>query len=516
MALAILLGACAQSGAALAACADLGALKLGEASIVAAETVAPGPLSFKDETGQPQSAQLPAFCRVKAITASVGFEVWLPERNWNRQFLSVGSGGFGGAVQVAALADGLAKGYAVTSNDTGHTAEQKQWMSDAKQVRLWGHEAAHLTTGPAKAIAAAFYGQPAAHAYFAGCSTGGAQGMTEAQAYPSDYDGIVAGAPGMSYAHLMLSFLWGLKVASAYPDSKLGPEQLLLLHRAVLDQCDALDGVKDGLLENPRACHLEPKTLQCKAGETAGCLTAHQIDTVVALHDGPRNPRTGAQIYPGFEYGSEASLAEPLVNAWSYGWLAIQGQLAEIFAIPLLRDMVYHDPKWDWRSFNWDSDVADLDQRIGADITATSPDLRAFRAGGGKLLMYQGWGDPLNGQSLPIMYRRQVIDYLKATGTANATQATDGFFRVFMAPGMSHCSRGPGPNAFDSLSALRNWVENGVAPERLVATKAATADSAAITRPLCAYPNIARWTGQGSGNEERNFQCGAAKDDPTR
>jgi feruloyl esterase len=499
--LAMLSCALLHCSAARAACADLASLSLDGAHIVSAVAVAAGPMSFADANGKPATATLPAFCRVKAVAdPGTGFEVWLPEQAWNGQFLSVGSGGFGGRVQLAALAEALLGAYAATSNDTGHTSEDKGWMGDPRKVRLWGHDATHITTAPAKAIVAAFYARPAAHAYFSGCSTGGAQAMTEAQAFPGDYDGIVAGAPGMSYAHLMLSFLWGKQVAGAHPDSKLGPAQLLLLHKAVLAQCDGLDGAVDGLLENPRACRFEPATLQCKDGEdAASCLTPHQVETVRALHDGPRNARTGEQIYPGFEYGSEASAQEPPVDAYSYGWLAIQGPLADIFAIPLLRQMVYRDPAWDAGSFDWDKDVADVDRRVGADITATSPDLRAFRAAGGKLLMYQGWGDPLNGQSLPISYREQVR---RASGAD-----VDDYFRVFMAPGMSHCGRGPGPNAFDALAAVRRWVETGAPPERLIASKAADKDAAPMTRPLCPYPAVARWNGEGSLNDEKNFGC---------
>jgi len=312
----------------------------------------------------------------------------------------------------------------------------------------------------------------------------------------------------MSYARLMLSFIWGLKVASAAPDSKLGPAQLLLLHRAVLARCDAADGVADGLLENPAACDFDPQTLACAPGaDGSQCLTPHQVATVVALHAGPRNPRTGEQIYPGFAWGSEASLTAPPVNAWSYGWLAIQGPLADIFAIPLLREMVYHDPQWDWHQFDWDHDVADLERRIGADITATSPDLRTFRDQGGKLIMDQGWGDPLNGQSLPITYRQQVIDLAGAHGSAKPGADVDGFLRLFMVPGMSHCGGGPGPDQFDALTALRSWVEQGQAPSRIVATKNGPAGTPVMTRPLCAYPAQARWNGTGSTDDAANFRC---------
>ena len=508
----------AAHAGAMAACSDLATLRLADTQVISAQVTPAGPMTFNDANNKPVTMTLPAFCRVKArVGATLGVEVWLPEQGWNQQFLGVGSGGFGGEVQMGALAQGLKDGYAVTSNDTGHAGSGRAWMQNRRQVRLWGHDGTHLSTAPAKAIVAAFYGKPHAKAYFAGCSTGGAQAMAEAQFFPADYDGIVAADPGMSYARLMLSFIWGLKAASAHPDSKLGPAQLLTLHRAVLAQCDARDGVADGLLEHPPACDFDPKVLLCQPGADASagqCLTAHQIDTVNAIHAGPRNARTGASIYPGFAWGSEASLAEPPVNPYSFGWLAIQGPLAEIFAIPLLREMVYQNPAWNWHHFDWDADVADLERRIGADITATNPDLRAFRAGGGKLLMHQGWGDPLNGHALPIEYRQQVIDRFAASGSANARADVDGFLKLFMAPGMSHCTGGPGPNSFDALGALRLWVEHGSAPLRIVASKSGRAEvpggAAVMTRPLCAYPAVARWNGSGATDDAANFSCTTA------
>ncbi|HWE98614.1 MAG TPA: DUF6351 family protein [Caulobacteraceae bacterium] len=459
------------------------------------------------------SGELPAFCRIAGVTAGTErFEVWAPKSGWNGRLLSVGSGGFGGSIQTAAMADGLRRGFAVTSNDTGHQGEARAWMRNREQVRLWGHSATHLATGPAKAIVAAYYGAPARYAYFSGCSTGGAQAMEEAQFYPDDYDGVIAGAPGMSYAHLMLSFLWGLKAASAHPDSLLTPQKLLVLHAAVLARCDAADSVADGLISDPEACRFDPAVLLCKGADGPDCLTAHQVETARLIYQGARNPRTGAVIYPGMAPGSEAETGVLATNPYGYGWSAIQGPLASIFAIPLLKEMAFGDPNWDWRSFDWDRDVTRLDALVGSDITALDPDLRAFRAHGGKLIMYQGWGDPLNGQTLPIRYRQQVIDRFAAEGAgrARAERRVDGFFRLFMAPGMSHCEGGPGPSRFDALAAMQGWVETGVAPERLIAQRVATPGRAAqppMTRPLCAWPKVARWSGQGSTNEAANFAC---------
>jgi len=502
------------AGPALAAdCQALATQALDGARVVSAEVAPAGPMTTPVPASVPVTLDLPSFCRVKGIAAgSVGFEVWLPVRGWNGRILSVGNAGFGGVQPLNSLAEGLREGYAVSGNDTGHQGGDSSWMKDPVKVRLWGHSATHLVTAPTKALVAAFYGSPARHAYFEGCSTGGAQGMEEAQFYPKDYDGIVAGAPGMSYAHLMMSFLWGLRAADP-PGALIPLDKLQILHAAVLAACDGGDGLKDGLISDPQACRFDLASVTCKAADahTAQCLTPAQARTARLIYEGPRNSRTGASIYPGFAYGSEADPAE--AKPLAYGWSAIQGPLAQTFAIPLLRTMVYRDPAWDWRSFDWDKDVAGVDRRVGPDITALSPDLRRFQAHGGKLLIYQGWGDQLNGQTLPIEYRRAVIDFLASKGRgARAEREVDGFLRVFMAPGMAHCFGGPGFTNFDALSAVQAWVESGAAPDLIVASRSlvaapASAPSGSGTRPICAYPKSARYTGSGSAGDAASFKC---------
>lgn len=474
-------------GAQAADCAGLAALTLPDARIVSAEMA-------------PEAKDAPAHCRVKGVAAtSIGFEVWLPASRWNGRLLSVGNGGFGGQVQTAALTDGLREGYAVTGDNTGHQGDGRAWMADPARVRDWGHSAVHLATAPAKAIVQAYYGAPARFSYFSGCSTGGAEAMEEAEFFPGDYDGILAGAPGMSYAHLMLSFLWGLKAAET--GAVIPQAKLVLLHKAVLDECDGLDGLRDGLISDPEACRFDPARLTCRGDDAPDCLTAAEVHTARMIYQGPRNPRTGAQIYPGFAFGSEADPSSGAAGPFAYGWGGIQGPLAQMFAIPLMRDMVYRDPKWDWRSFDWDKDVADLDRRVAADITATDPDLRAF-ARHGKLIMYQGWGDPLNAQTLPADYRAEVI------GVFGAERPVDGFFRLFMVPGMAHCAGGPGLSRFDGLAALRAWVEKDQAPDRIVADGSPVLGPGA-SRPLCPYPKSARYEG-GDPRDARSFRCAAS------
>jgi len=513
--LAAVLFASLATGARADECAALAATKLQDAVIRTAEMQRAAPMTVRVFPGAaPQTVQLPAFCRVNGVASgSIGFDVWLPAQGWNLRLLSVGNGGFGGEIQLAALADGLSKGYAVTSNDTGHQGSDRAWMRDPARVRLWGHSATHLVTGPAKAIVRAYYGSPARYAYFAGCSTGGAQAMEEAEFYPADYDGIVAGAPGMSYAHLMLSFLWGLKAADR-PGGALPLAKLKLLNRAVLDACDHLDGARDGLISDPLACHFDVRRLTCAGSDTAACLTPAQVKTALLIYQGPHNPRTGARIYPGFVFGSEADQESDAQRARFYGWGGIQGPLAQSFAIPLLQDMVYHNPAWDWRSFDWDKDVADLDHRIGADITAMNPDLAEFAHRRGKLIIYQGWGDPLNAQTLPIAYRADVIDvFARQAGVEKAAGAVDGFMRVFMVPGMGHCSGGTGPDHFDALGAVRRWAETGRPPERMIASTDEAGKAPAKTRPICAYPASPHWNGRGSMWDAANFACIPARGD---
>jgi len=509
-----LAGTALFAGPALAAdCGALKALAVDGAQVVSADVTPAGSMTTPAPLSASVTFDLPAFCRVKGVAnGSIGFEVWLPVRGWNGRLLSVGAGGFGGDQPLSALAEGLRRGYAVTGNDTGHQGGDLSWMKDPAKVRLWGHSATHLATAPAKALIAAYYGAPARHAYFEGCSTGGAQAMEEAQFYPDDYDGVVAGAPGMSYDHLMLSFLWGLK-ATEPPGALIPPDKLQVLHGAVVAACDADDGLKDGLISDPQACRFDLASITCKPGAAAAtaCLTPAQALTARRIYGGPTNARTGAPIYPGFAYGSEADPAA--VTPLGYGWGAIQGPLAQLFAIPLLRTMVYRDPAWDWRGFDWDRDVAELDRRVGPDITALSPDLEAFRRHGGKLLIYQGWGDQFNGQTLPIAYRRQVIAALAAKGGgARAERDVDGFLRLFMAPGMGHCLGGPGFSRFDALSAVQAWVETGQAPDQILAARAAPALAAgAETRLICAYPKVARYRGTGSPAAAASFKCVISK-----
>jgi feruloyl esterase len=491
-------------------CAGLTKAAFEGAEIASAETTEAGPFEIPAMGPFPsRSVDLPAFCRVKGVAASrIGFEVWLPTAQWNGRLVAVGSGGFGGTIGISDLADKLKQGYAVTANDTGHTGSGIGWMHDANALLDWGHRATHIVSLPAKGIVAAYYGKAAAYSYFQGCSTGGAQAMEEAEFYPADFNGIVAGSPGMDYSHLMLSFLWGLKAATDH--AAIPEEKLQILNRSVMAQCDGLDGLADGSIANPQACRADPAALLCKAGQDSACLTPAEAETAALIYQGPRNPKTDAQIYPGFAAGSEASPAFTGKLAPLYGWTLIQGPLATQYAVPLLKNMAFGDG-WDWKTFDWDKDVERFEAVVHDKIDATDPDLRAFAEDGGKLIMTQGWGDPFNAQTMPVGYRNAVIAvFARATGQSGATASVDRFFRLFMAPGMGHCGGGPGPSQFDALSAMRRWVEQGEAPERLIATTQlmpGVPPQTALSRPLCPYPKSARYSGNGAPNNAAHFIC---------
>jgi feruloyl esterase len=488
--------------------------------ITATQSVPAG--TYQAPNGQ-SFAGMPAFCRVVAYVSTlpgehVGIEVWLPT-GWNGRFEGLGNGGFGGSIVYSALAAAVQQGYAAANTDTGHTGgsvgaigQPLPWAQNHVQLVDWGHSSIHLMTESAKVIVKEFYGRAAKRAYYDGCSTGGAEAMEEAEFYPDDYDGIHAGSPGMDYSHLMMSFLWGALPSKKDPAAALPPSALTLLNDAVLAACQRDKAVaSDGFLNDPRDCHFDPTALLCKPNQSPGtCLTAPQVAAVQQLYSAVRNPSTGMELYPGFVRGSEGQ------------WSLIQGALVPFFAQPLLANTVFGDPNWDWTSFNFDSDAALVDAKLSPYINATSPDLDRFKRHGGKLIMTQGWADALNAQTLPIEYFNSVVAAGSGQGRGHwggGLAETLDFFRLFMAPGMSHCGGGPGPNSFDAVSPLVDWVEHGVAPAAIVATKYvndAPAQGVAMTRPLCPYPQVARYRGFGNTNDAGSFVCIDDRDDFVR
>ena len=493
-----------------ATCESLINAHVANTTITAAQSIPVGNYVAPDGTNV---GSMPAFCRVAATVSTqpseaVKIEIWMPASGWNGKYEAQGSGGFGGSINYAALAAPVNAGFATATTDTGHEGgtigaigQPLAWAQNPVSLYDWGHTSIHLMTIAAKDIIKQFYAKGARYSYYSGCSTGGAEAMEEAEFYPEDFDGIWAGSPGMDYAHLMESFLWGGLPSAQNPAALLPPTALTLLNNAVLNACTSAKAVPgDTFLNDPRDCHYDPSALLCKAGQSSStCLTAPQVAAAKHLYSPVTNPRTGLKLYPGFALGSEGQ------------WSLIQGSLIAFFAQPLLANTVFNNPNWDWTTFNYDSDAKKVDQVLAPKIDATTPDLSDLRQLGHKIIMTQGWVDALNAQSLPIEYYDNVV----LANDSGKARATADYFRLFMVPGMSHCGGGPGPNTFDAVAALEQWVEHGVKPDTLLATayvNGVPSQGVAMTRPLCPYPKIAKYR-SGDPAQAASFQCVGDFDD---
>jgi feruloyl esterase len=420
----------------------------------------------------------------------------MPVANWNGKFEGVGNGGWAGNISYDAMAMALRQGYATASTNTGHDGaggDASFVAGHPEKLVDFAERSVHEMTVQGKAIAAAYYGTAPRLSYWSGCSSGGRQGLVEAQRYPHDYNAIAAGAPANYWTHLMFAGMWPATADLIDPASYIPPSKYGLINKAALAACDAVDGVADGIITDPTRCHFDPGVLACKSSDAADCLTQPQVEAARKIYAGPRNPRTGQQIFPGLEPGSEL------------GWKAKAGG-PEPFAITLsyFRYVLFKNPQWDFRSLNYDHDVALVDRTHGRLMNAINPNLQPFRASGGKLLLYHGWIDNL------IAPRESVNYYKSVVATMGGKSRTDGFFRLFMVPGMGHCGGGPGPSTFDRVGVLEQWVEHGVAPDKIVATRN-NRDLPAMTRPLCPYPEVPQWKGSGSTNDAGNFVCAVEK-----
>jgi feruloyl esterase len=496
-------GIATRPALAATACADLKGAKLADTEITLAERVAAG--SF-NAPGVQNPLAVPALCRIAGVVApAIRFEVWLPEgEGWNGRLQMVGGGGLAGIISYPAMADAVRAGYASASTDTGHEASDSAWLSDRQRVIDYGYRAIHETTVRAKSLIGAHYGKPQEFAYFNGCSTGGRQGLMEAQRYPDDYDGIVSGAPVNAFTHLHMGQLWTAHATLKTSGAVLAAADLALVSKAVLAQCDAGDGVKDGILTDPRTCKFDSSVLQCQTGQSGGeCLHPAQVEALETIYAGAKNPRTGAQIYPGLEPGGET--VQPRNPGWG---LIMNGKEPFFIDNAVLGGMGFENPKWDWRTFDFDRDVELVDAKLYGVLNAVDPDLRDFKAGGGKLVVYHGWNDPGVMPKQTLRYYDDVVDYATKSAGGNGKAATDEYLRLFMMPGMGHCSGGTGPDQADFMSAIAGWVERGEAPTRIVARKLENG-KATMTRPLCPHPQVARYKGRGDANEEQSFECAA-------
>ncbi len=512
-----------------ASCEKLATAKISSATITLAQTVAAGtfvgpPMAFTERDLTAFYKTLPAFCRVVAeakptADSDIKIEVWMPVSGWNGKLQGIGNGGFAGLIDDRQLGMSLSNGYAATATDTGHTGspvDAKWALGHPEKVVDFGHRGIHEMTRVAKELVHAFYGKTPQRSYFAGCSDGGREALMEAQRYPADYDGILAGAPANYWTALLSTGAWDTQALTLDPSSFIPPAKIPTIAAAVLAACDKLDGVRDGILNDPRQCHFDPASIQCKAGEDNDkCLTAPQATALKKIYAGPRDAH-GHDVFPGFLPGAEEGNGG--WGTWITGPAPLKSLIA-FFAIGYFSNMVYEKFDWDYKTFTLEDGLKSADQKTAIALNATDPDLKAFKDRGGKLILYHGWEDP----AIPAI---NTINYYQSVAKKMGQQRTDSFVRLYMVPGMQHCNDGPGPDSFGEVghlvvddpqhsvdTALEQWVEKGTAPSMIIASKFADNDKTRpkMTRPLCAYPQAAKYKGSGDTNDAASFVCEAEK-----
>jgi feruloyl esterase len=458
-------------------------------------------VSSKAVPADPKSS-VPAFCEVHATISPVagshtGAVYRLPV-NWNGKVLGIGGGGFAGNMTLNAAATGLSRGYAVIQNDMGHDTTgaldpaftiTSPGKPNVEGIIDFGHRATHVATDVGKRLVSSFYGRAPQHAYWQGCSTGGRQGLAEIQRYPDDYDGVIAGAPvytPLVYSNAMLR----VQAFHKQPGSNLLPEHVPLIQKHVLAACDGKDGVADGIITDPRSCTWDPGDLACKGAASADCLTQAQVETV-------------RRVYSGVKTKDGAFAAMPLMRGGESDWVARMigtreqpRGLNSMLGAPFMSYIVKHDPSYDIMTFDPERDMKALATGLAAEVHQQNPDISRFISRGGKLLLWHGFNDPGPSPLSTIEYFDQVRQKVPAAKES---------VRLFLAPGVLHCGGGPGPDRFDTLTAMERWVEQGTPPASMIATKA----NSPISRPLCAYPQLPRYTGRGDPNDAASFTCGA-------
>jgi feruloyl esterase len=467
------------------ACANLISYRLPAGTITNAELVQTSPTSAANST--------PPFCRVAATLkpssdSDIRMELWLPE-DWNGKLEGNGNGGWTGSINPSALSAGVKRGYASAMSNLGHEGSRASFaMGHPEKLADFGYRAVHEMTVAAKAITAAYYKRAPVHSYWIGCSAGGRSALMEAQRYPNDYDGVIAGAPGWNWTGRALQSVKIAQAAHKDERSYIPPAKYSLIHDTVLRACDTLDGLQDGVLEDPTRCRFDPKELECKGADASTCLTPAQVETARVTYDAVRNSRTHEFIFPGFERGSEL------------GWARMAGPQPFEIGNDLFKYVVFQNPEWDYRTFNFDSDLALTAKAERGILNASKADLRPFSRSGGKLIQYHGWSDPQIAPGISVEYYKAV---LSISGGASAVSDS---YRLFMVPGMAHCAGGEGVSTFDALSALETWVEHGNAPNQMRGTRVENG-RVERSRPLCPYPQIAKYKGSGDPNDAANFSC---------
>jgi len=513
---------CGLPALAAATCDSLATLKLAsDTTITSAAVVAAGAFTMPGNAapagpfGPPSFKNVPAFCRVQGVLqpssdSHIEFEVWMPVSGWNGKYHGEGNGGFAGSISYQALAEAVRSGYASSSTDTGHQggATDAKWaLGHPEKIVDFGYRAIHETAERSKAIVSAFYGTAAKHSYFASCSNGGRQALMEAQRYPADYDGLIAGAPAYSFTHVLALFTQDLQYLDG--DSFIPGSKYPAIEAAVVAACDARDGVKDGVIDDPTKCDFKPQTLLCSGVESAACLTQPQVTALEKIYGGAKTSR-GEQVWPGYMPGGQAGPA-----GWSL-WISGANPTASLhyaFATQGGANLIFQNAAWDFRTFQLDRDVKVADDSMGQRLNAVDPNLKGLKDRGGKLILYHGWSDAALPPMATVNYYHNVIAKVGTKDTAD-------FVRLYMVPGMQHCGGGPGPDSFgatpgaphveagDMNAALERWVEDHQAPDKIVTAKFVSG-KAVRTRPLCPYPQVARYSGSGGTDDAANFRCTA-------
>lgn len=495
-------------------CKRVAHMTVGDSTVVGEEFIAGG--EFHSPSGDKLSG-LPPFCRISIIArpaagSHIKIELWLPEGSWNGRLLGTGNGGGAGEIVYGPLASGIRRGFATVNTDLGTSPNAYSAVDFPDRWVDFGFRATHEMTVAAKVVLSQYYGMPVSRSYFTGCSTGGQQALSEAQRYPDDYDGILAGAPANDRTHLHSEFLWDYQAARVPSASIVPPDRIALVTRAVLAACAGKDGGAEGdhFLTDPRTCKFRLDSLPiCSAHRETDCITSAQLATLKKVYAGPSNPRTNERIYAPLPFGTESS---------SHG-LAYQesDRVAKEQFYPFLWAFGAH---WDPMSFDFDHDEGRLDEKLAPLVNANNADLTAFRNHGGKLLMYTGTADPIVPFPDAIEYYEHVVAHAQLGPTANdsahALAVTQGFFRYYLIPGMAHCSGGTGLTDFgqgisllddDLLFKLEQWVEKDVTPSRVLAKgQDPSQDGATFARYLCAYPEFPNYVG-GDPKSSASFRC---------
>jgi tannase/feruloyl esterase len=496
--------------AAPASCESLAARALPHAKIDSAQPVAQGAFAAPGGRGREDTAgrgaggrgparnpyaDTPAFCRVSAtLTPSrdsdIKVEIWMPASGWNGKFQAVGNGGWAGVISYPAMAAAVAAGYATASTDTGHTGGTADFaIGHPEKVIDFGYRAIHETTVFAKPIIEAFYGIAPKVSFFNGCSTGGRQAITEAQRYPNDFDAIVAGASAWDGMRMHALRVAISQIVNSRPDGVIPPSKLPMIHAAVLDACDALDGVKDGVIENPLQCHFDYAKLACKGPDGPACLTPGQVESAKALTSPLRDSRTGKMIDERHLWsGSEL------------GWATLGGAAPLGLSTSGLANILYKDPHWDWHTFEVSEGLVGAAQADGGALFSGDPNLKPFFDRGGKLLMYHGWTDQQVTPQTSTIYYTKVVKAVGKDAAANG-------IALYMVPGMNHCQGGAGADTFDKMAVIEGWVATGTAPKQIIASHR-TAGKLDKTHPLCRFPEVAKYRGTGDSTDAASFACG--------